>query len=415
MVLPGALFASDKLDIELRGYLKTLVSISDATSYNAAFSAADIDDISDIDGEWANSLRLDLRLYLNNKVEMEAAYELSVSLQDTDNINPLFTDAAAKPLSYRASDIGVNLYARESNRNLTLKQNLDRIFFTVTTGQSDIYIGRQAIAFGSARVINPTDIITSFTYTELNSEERSGVDSIRLRMPLGDLSELDAGVVAGDDLSLKKSAAFIRARFSAGDADISPIVILFRQNMLAGLDIAGSVGDAGYWIEAAWTFAGLADKHISSQDYLRVSIGSDYSFNDRLYAFIEYHFSGAGLSGSESYADVLGRAVEPAFSDGAVYLLGKHYLAPGFTYSITPLWTMSMQSLVNLDDPSLLFAPGVQYSLSDNAVIECGAYLGAGGSPLITPDFASGSINVNAPSEFGLYQDVWYIAAKLYF
>ena len=53
----------------------------------------------------------------------------------------------------------------------------------------------QAIAWGSAFVINPTDVIAPYVYNALDQEERYGVDALRVRVPTGALSETDLGYV----------------------------------------------------------------------------------------------------------------------------------------------------------------------------------------------------------------------------
>jgi len=85
-------------------------------------------------------------------------------------------------------------------------QNLDRLYATVAAPHFDLYVGRQAIAWGSARAVNPTDIIAPFLYTEIDTEDRVGVDAARLRIPAGALGEIDAAYVGGEDLEWGQSA-----------------------------------------------------------------------------------------------------------------------------------------------------------------------------------------------------------------
>ena len=82
------------------------------------------------------------------------------------------------------------------------------------------------------------------------------------------------------------------------------------------------------------------------------SVGLDYSFSGETYAFIEYHFNGAGATPEpENY---LTNLEQPAYTRGSVYLLGTHYLAPGVTHQITPLIGFGGQLLFNLSDVSTL-------------------------------------------------------------
>ncbi len=175
--------------------------------------------------------------------------------------------------------------------------------------------------------------------------------------------------------------------------------MVFRENKLLGLDVTRSIGGAGTWLEAAQVFADAG----SDENYFRASAGMDYSFTEDLYAWMEYHYNGPGSRDPEDYPSAVD---DTAYTEGAVYLLGRNYLAPGFTYQVTPLLSASFQLLWNMDDGSTLFAPSVEYSLADDATARAGGYAGYGDS--------SGTLR--APeSEFGEYPDIWYLSASFYF
>jgi hypothetical protein len=161
----------------------------------------------------------------------------------------------------------------------------------------DLFVGRQAIAWGSAKAINPSDIIAPFLYTEIDTEDRVGVDAARLRMAAGSLGEVDLGYVAGDDFKWEESAAFARGKFYAGKTDFALIAMVFRENAMASADVTRAVGGAGTWCEAAYVWAGPLDARAdstSNNDYLRLSAGADYNFASGIYTFLEYHYNGAG-------------------------------------------------------------------------------------------------------------------------
>lgn len=407
---------ADENNLRIKGYVKTLATLTDFTGLDVKFTGSGSEDVPK--RKWAsiNTMRMNLFWQPNESTSAELAYELAPRIQDANGLESLFAIRAANPLSYRALDLGEKVYSSSENSDFQLFQNLDRAFITFSPAFGDIYIGRQPLAFGSARVINPTDILTSFTYTELNKEERIGVDAVRMKIPMGAMGEIDIGTVFGDDFSLKENAAFLRAKFYQFEMDISPMAILFKQNLLVGLDIVRSVGDAGYWFEGGYTFANIADDHNQAQDYLRISTGFDYSFTDKIYAYVEYHFNEAGRSNADDYRHlILASNKETAYQEGAVYLFGKQYIAPGCTYQITPLLTFNAGTLYNVADSSILLSPNFQYSLSDEASIDAGAFVGSGRGSKIVRNTDTGEIDISTNSEFGLYPDTYFITAKLYF
>jgi hypothetical protein len=350
--------------------------------------------------ELLSRLRLKLDYRRSESLSSEIAYELVPSIGDHNDIM-LIPASPSDPLSYRAFDIDEQIYPSDDDEEsaIILLQNLDRAFATISYELLDLYVGRQPVAFGAARVINPTDIIAPYTYNTIAKEERIGVDAMRLKISTGQLGEFDIGYVFGEDLEYEKSAAFIRLRSYIFMTDLTVMTMMFRKNYLLGLDLVRSIGGAGAWIESAYVLAEVG----SDDNYLRFSAGTDYSFTDKLYAYIEYHYNGAGEDKPDNYFKNLGKT---AYTDGAVYLLSKHYIAPGMTYQVTPLLTFSGQALINMNDGSSLVSPSFEYSLADDVYSEIGAYIGMGDE----------SNNPLAPrSEFGLYPDRFFISLNIYF
>ncbi|MFH1258298.1 MAG: hypothetical protein ABII74_00540 [Elusimicrobiota bacterium] len=333
-----------------------------------------------------NRLRLKLSWDPGTIVSANLAYDFSPRIQ----ANSLFTDQPSnkKGGAYRVEDLNSPFFGPRDN--FAVYQNLDRAFVKWKTNSADIYLGRQAIAWGSAKIVNPTDLLLPFPFNELDIEDRSGVDAIRFRLPAGAMSEVDAGYIFGRDFLAKQSASYLRNRFNLSGADISVVFLNFKENLLAGLDLSRSIGGAGFWVETAEVF--------SENNYLRVSSGFDYSFTDQAYAFIEYHYNGAGENSSKKY---LNNQTKPAYTEGAVYLLGRHYLTPGLNYQFTPLINSSGQALINLQDGSVFFTPQIEYNIFPNTYLSLGAFAGSG-RPL-------------PHSEFGGYPDVYFFSFRLYF
>ncbi|MEC4676799.1 MAG: hypothetical protein VST72_07780 [Nitrospirota bacterium] len=372
---------------EVSGYLKNFFLL--------------IDDSGDTDVEALALWRLRLDYRQSDSVSWELAYELAPQVRGQDNISSSYTATSMKPLPYRAFDLDEKLYPENSGGtgDFILYQNLDRANVAISTSAFDFYLGRQAVAFGSARVINPTNIIAPCTYTTLTKDEPAGVDAARIKIPTGRMGEFDIGYVPGDDFDYKESAAFLRLRSYLHETDVTLITMVFRENYLLGIDLARSIGEYGAWLEAAYTFS----HEESEENYARISVGGDYSFTGNLYAYIEYHYNSAGKDSPEDYRDLDGTT---AYTDGAVYLTGRHYLAPGFRYQLTPLLIFTGQALLNINDGSVIAAPALEYSLADDITMLFSAYVGISDGP-------SGS---GIPeSEFGLYKDMYFVSLNIYF
>jgi hypothetical protein len=386
----------------LGGYYKSFVVVFDPAGRFGTFGPSSQEGV--LLGSVSDRLRLNGSWRPLDCVSLNLAYDLSPRVQD-----PALFSAAEEPLvdpfAYRADDLNRRLYPWSAGevRSFAVMQNLDRATLSLSLSSFDVLIGRQAVAWGSARAVNPTDVVAPFVYNELDVEDRVGVDAVRVRVPVGALSELDAGAVFGDGFDLEEGAAFLRGRFYLARTDVSPLVVGFRENLLLGMDLARSVGGAGAWLEAAHVLAGALDERDASQDYFRLTVGADYAWGESSYGFLEAHFNGAGGSESEDYGDVA-RGV--AFREGADYLLGRTYLALGVNRQVTPLLNLAFQMLSNLSDQSILFAPHAEYTVAPNVYLEAGAFAGAGSGP---------SADGPPGTEFWRYPDLYYTSFRLYF
>lgn len=366
-------------------------------------------------GSANNRLRLHGSVDIGHRLRGFVAYDLSPRIQDTFLFRQNIFLVTVDPYVYRVADLKERLYPQEKTEpeSFAVDQNLDRLVLSIATEPADIYIGRQAIAWGSARVINPTDIIAPFAFQELDKEERVGVDAVRVRVPIGFMGEIDAGYIFGKDFHSENSAFFLRAKTYAAKTDFSLLFLGFQKNLLLGVDIARSIGGAGFWMEGAHVFAGVfqGKKFGSTNDYFRLSTGLDYSLTNKTYGFIEYHFNSGGAPSPEDYLINLSNQ---ALREGSVFLLGKHYLIPGLNHQITPLIILTAEALINLEDGSFFIAPIVEYNLAPNVYIAAGGFLGIGKSPISAHDIDPGA-GPSLRSEFGSYPDALYSSFRVYF
>lgn len=347
-------------------------------------------------GMVSNRLRLNLANGFSDHLSFDLAYDFILRIHDETHAEVLTIDSH----DYRVADLDSPIYPGDNDPigSVGVFQNLDRVNVTARLSFADVIVGRQAIAWGSARVVNPTDVIAPFTYGELDTEDRPGVDAVRVRVPIGALSEVDLGYVSGRDFAVDQGAFFARSQFNVAETDMSPLFVRFREQLLVGIDVARGIGGVGTWIEGARVFTMGQD----ASDYFRVSTGMDYSFGGETYGFIEYHFNGAGVRDSEDYLVNLNR---PTYRDAAVYLMGTHYFALGTTHQLTPLVALSGQFLANLTDPSFFFSTAIEYNIEQDFYLSAGAFIGIGDRPK----------GEYFQSEFGGYSNILFFSFRIYF
>ena len=356
-----------------------------------------------------NRLRLNCAYAPTTALLFDLSYDFAPRIQDPLLFSEPPIAGAASSLRYRVADFDSAIYPDEDDPggSFSLFHNLDRASIAYNADFGDITIGRQAIAWGSARVVNPTDVIAPYAYNQLDTEDRIGVDAIRVQIPIGVLGEFDAGYVFGENLAFEKSAFFLRSQLNAVETDFSISLLGLREHLMTGFDIARGIGGAGFWLEAAYVYANAFDgENREAENYLRASIGLDYSFGGVSYGFIEYHFSSAGAGEPEDYLTNLDR---PAYTDGAVYLMGRHYFVPGLTFQITPLISLSGVVLSNIVDPSVFPSLQIEYNFAQDIYLSAGGFIGIGKRPETEDE------ETQFKSEFGGYPTLLFSSFRIYF
>lgn len=355
-------------------------------------------------------LRLQYQGWLNDRWSVAGAGELAFVAQH----HYLFAaDSAALSVStntYRISDPDRLWLPSEPavDDNTALMFNLDRVRLAWRGEKLEISMGRQAVSWGSGKAVNPTDVLMPYTFTELDTEYRVGVDAVRLRYAVNLMSELDAGYVFGPGGDMADSAVYLRGKTYLANTDLSALVMRFQNHLMIGLDVTRAWGGSGVWLEAAFVDADHFAATATSRDYVRVSAGIDRQLTPAVYGYLEYHFNGSGRDVDDPGYGL----VDPAALEGSVYLVARHYLSLGAAWQLSGLTTVNGMLITNLDDHSMFLSLSLDRSLSDNLYLALGTYLSTGDAP------ATGMPIPALPlirDEFGSYADLIYGSVRWYF
>lgn len=318
-----------------------------------------------------NSVRFMLEGFGDNTV-WQIHYEITPVFVSREL--PFEPRALDTPLgSYRFSD--PDLLLAENGSKQRVYQNLDRFNVQFQFDQGDLTIGRQAIAFGSARIISPPDIFLPFNEVALDTEYRSGVDAIRFQRPVGQLGEIDMGIVLGDGADRDTSAAFLRMRNNYRGMDLQLSIVEYADQFLAGAGLETALGDFGFWFDIASV--------TGDEDYVRASTGLDYTFSENLLLQVEYHYNGAGTDQKERY---LARRSTLPYQRGGVFLLGEHYLIPVLSVQPSPLWSLLFGMIYNFSDQSRFTFLTSEYNARDNLYMDFGIYHFSGDKLEVLPN-----------------------------
>lgn len=385
-------FAFEKSSFAINGSYKTYFSES-KTPYESSYA-----------DELTSTFRPKVTWSPNEHFTFYGAYALSVDWQEKSQL--LLSQQKTKQ-KYRVADLDQELYSsdkyNQKSSRVLVDQNLDRFYVSYTKNAFNLNVGRAPIAFGSAKIINPTDVLTPISYQTLDKEERVGVDTVRMNYSLGALSLLDVGYVLGHKMDFSESAVFTRLKTNIWATDISVMLMDFQENLMTGIDFSRSIGNASGWLESAYVIPKYfnQDKRANLKNYLRTTVGFDYKLTESVYSYIEYHYNGAGASDPKRYAFLQNQI---AYTEGGVYLQGAQYIAPGMTYELSSLWKLTGQFLLNLNDHSIFNNLAIEYNVAQDAFIDLGAYVPAGKKS-----------QLSQLSEFGSYPTSIYTSLRFYF
>lgn len=425
---------SDAIDKSLIGSITTEnITIENNSIQNQAQSIAG-------NFQSQNALRLMASYLSSSKGNIEIDYEIQplyfsnsamAKYYNKGNLGVIGGTVSSASNQYRFKDLDAVL--SDVGSNGVVLQNLDRFNYQYSDQYGDLTVGRQVLSFGSARFTNPTDIFIPFAIQTLNQEYRVGIDAIRYKADVGDFAVIDMGLVIGEDGKKQNSAAFLRGKNSIQGNDIEAIAIILDDAWLLGGGIERSIGDFGFWFEAAYmdwqqsnnqeennllenitedntTTSTLPSTGAYIENYWRASIGSDYALNEDVIIMIEYHYNGAGSNNVDDYIKL---ATQAPYQKAGVYLYGEHYLIPALTWLASPLMSVSASAFYNISDSSVFLTVSSETSWSDNLYSDLGLYISHGNT--LQYNASNANIGYTFGSEFGAYPLSIYASLRYYF
>ncbi|MGN7103302.1 hypothetical protein ACTHR6_16975 [Ralstonia holmesii] len=309
-----------------------------------------------------NRLRLEVKGNVSDHVAVDLQYDNEVLLGSYLRTAQFGAQQSLAPDQYLNLD---GTYLR--GRSYEGRQRLYRGNVTLSSGDTDLRVGRQRIAWGTGRFWSPLDLLNPLNPIALEREERVGVDAVLAEHKLGPLSRVSA-VYAPEHGGARSSAA-LNWHSNAAGVDYSLVGGRFGNEEVAGVDVAGQIGAAGVRGEFTLVHA------TNGASYQRAVLALDYAFANTLTLSGELYYNGAGTTNPAAYDFA-------SLFAGKVQSVAKHYLGGYVSYEITPLLKCEGYVAQNLDDKSRFLSPVLRYSVKTNLDWSIGAqfFMGGGGS-----------------------------------
>ena len=327
---------------------------------------------------------------------VEAAYEHVLTLRRLGAL-PGFS-LGAVPGGGEWLDLQWALVERE---HVVWQHRFDRLSVGWEPSQRlEITAGRQAVSWGTALFLTPSDPFTPFSPVDPFREFRAGVDAVRARFYPGPFSEIDVVVRPTRSPAGEEWTALARGLTTVSNWEISG-----WGGTLYG-DAAGAVGAAGAL--GGWAVRGEGVlRRLDHALVLRGTLGLDRLLqvggND-LMLLVEYQRDGLGAADPGRYPDLLQSAT---FLRGEQQVLGRDEAVVQASYQLHPLWNVAGLWLWNLNDRSAILGPSVAYSAGNDASIAAGAFFGIGADEITD--------ELPIPSAYGLLGLTGFISLSWFF
>jgi hypothetical protein len=291
------------------------------------------------------------------------------------------------------------------------EHEIDRAAMSFSLPLVDVTVGRQAIGWGLGRLWAPLDLFAPMSPTDLDREERRGVDALRLTLSLSQSSYVEVVAVGGaetdeegrSEVSWDASALAWLARVEAWGVDFLLAAGKLGRDRVIGAGVSGQL----FGVTLRGEVTGTEDE--SGELYGRATAGVEFGTPVNISGSVEYHWSGFGAL---EPADYLARAERFAsrISSGQLAGLGQHYLGVTLAWQPGAWGGVTLAYVQNLTDGSLVLSPAVEYVLSDEVRIGAVALIPIGAAPAWRTE--AGLPVLEPRSEFGLGAQMYVVQVR---
>lgn len=357
--------------------------------------------------------RLNVGVEIGDHVQVEINHAVTATMGGSADVQVASTGVA--PQAAQLVDLGWEAFDADGS-TFTLLGRTDRLFVKASTNGLDVTVGRQPVSFGTGMFFTPLDLVNPFTPATIDSEYKPGVDALRVDAYKGAGAKATAVVTwAGQPLGsdddregLELVNMALNGQATVGVTDVGLFAGAIQGDAVFGVTVISAIGAVGVNGDVAVTLPRDSD---AEDPFVRAVVGANALPHWRLAVAGEIYVQ---TLGSTDPNDLLETLQKDRYVRGEVWLGGVAYAGLSANLEVTPLVHVGAAAFMNLTDPSLLVAPSVSWSVSENAAVSAGGYIGVGERPgdldlTVVPP----TVPIN--SEFGLYPGVVFMQIRTYF
>ena len=364
----------------------------------------------------ASSARVWGKLVYADWLELATAYQMELGVSNVPDLSAgalgmtSVSRADAQAAQRRWVDFDEQLLGSGSMR---LVHNLDEVALRLMTPWFDLVVGRQVLSWGTGRLWNPTDLLSPFSPASFDREVRRGADAARVSVPIGDLTMIDLIWLPVD--RPEDHGGVVRFRSNLWEWDLSLSAAKYVDDLVAGVDFVGDIGEVAAHGEAAYTrqlydVDAAEGQDVELEQFLRAVAGVDWMPDDEVMLGLEYHYNGHGTTDEDEYLEKL---QSPRIARGEVFGIGQHYVAVTTAWMTNELVTLSGVVIANVVDPSFMVMPFLEYWMEQSVILRVGGYISLGKAPEVVDGSSLPSLKLR--SEYGANPHGLFLQVGTYF
>ena len=253
-----------------------------------------------------------------------------------------------------------------------LRGRVDRLLLRGELGPAVLTVGRQPVGLGAGLFFTPLDLVSPFGPAAIDSEYKPGVDAVRVEVYGGERFEQTIVAAALGLDGLEDLVLLSSSRLTVGTTDLSLVLGEVRAEEVVGLSVSGGGGALGLHGDASLTLPEDEDPFVRAVAGFTAMPEPKGTLMGELYV---------QSLGTNDPAEMLALYTDPRWVRGELWAVGRAYAAVSYARELSPLVNASLAVISNVEDPSAMLAPGLRVSVSDEAELSAGAYVGLGRRP----------------------------------
>lgn len=295
--------------------------------------------------------RLNFKGYINSHLTFAAEFR-----------NRLFTGDAVRSTSSYSEMIGTDQGFADMSWNLIsqnsflLNTTVDRLWFDINAGKTQLRIGRQRINWGQTLVWNPNDIFNAYSFFDFDYAERPGSDAVRLQYFPTYSSAVELAVKVNYDNAITAAGLY---RFNKWGYDIQFLAgWVNSEDIVLGAGWSGSIGSVSFRGEGSW-FEPVEEFPVT-EGTLLLTAGVDKIFKNNSMAQAQIMYCNNPLSLTDFNSFYTGNLSSKDLAFSRFSAFGQ------FTWAATPLLNTSISAMWFPDLKGYFAGPSLDLSLAEN-------------------------------------------------